>query len=345
MTIQRSVKREYPALVKSQVGRWLNGAPRGSQKIVAQALDVSERTLRSWKRSFGSTKRRGRRQQQSSLWEQRRIVQEWVRQGYPGSRPVIKALPGVRVRLVRAVIAELKLRRRRRAMEKKIKVRTRITVKAVGVVVAMDGATIQKGEDLLVVRDRGSLSVKAEACEGSLRSLNTLETLQKMKDEARLPLVLCTDNGSPFCSSSVRSFLEDNKIIHLRSLPRVPQHNGSCENAVRELKLVMREGVPVAYACTTLNESRKRRQLGWKTSLEIDRENFVPYNEENRKMFYEGVKLAINEAVLGTKSVRERRKIEREVILAMLERFRLVIITRGDQTYALKSVENACTPQ
>jgi hypothetical protein len=73
---------------------------------------------------------------------------------------------------------------------------------------------------------------------------------------------------------------------------RVPQHNGSCENAVRELKELLANEAAVHDACRALNEGRKRQKLGWKTSAEIDKESRVKYNDEDRTNFYEKTKAA-----------------------------------------------------
>lgn len=334
MTIQMQRKPEYPASARKQIVKWLEAQPKGSKKLLAEALGVSDRTLRNWKKSHGSIKRRGRKQLRSKLHELLKIARQWKKQGYSGSLPVIKALPGTRVKLVREVVSGLKLRKSRRARNYQTRARVTVTVKQVGVVVAMDGATIRRGEDLIVVRDRGSLGVTAEKCHGSLRSENTLSELERLKADNKLPLVVCTDNGSPFCSKTIEKFLSTNQVIHLRSLPRVPQHNGSCENAVRELKDLLKFNESVSDACRILNEGRKRRKLGWKTSAEIDKESRVTYNDEDRAKFYEKTKAAIEVAVLGTKVGRERRKNEREAIFRTLEGFGLITRTRGDQTCA-----------
>ena len=92
----------------------------------------------------------------------------------------------------------------------------------------------------------------------------------------------------------------------------MPQHNGSSENAVKELKQLLNEGLSIERSCEILNKSRKRRQLGWKTTEEVDGENFVQYIEESRDKFYNEALLAIKQALHGTKSVFERRKAERE---------------------------------
>lgn len=326
---------EYPPELKKKVAQWLKNDPRrGSQKIVAEALGVSDRTLRSWRNADGQTKKRGRKPRPKSLAESKIIVREWRKQGKPGWRPIASALSGIRIRIVQETVAVFKKRERRRAMEKILKARISINVNSAGTVAAMDGATIRKGEDLVIVRDRGSLAVQVKACHGPLRSTDTLEVLYKMKAEDRLPLVLCTDNGSPFCSKIVKDFLEKHLVIHLRSLPYVPQHNGSCENAVMDVKRQLNDGRTIDQTCEILNKCLRRRQLGWKTAHENEMLNFSPNNAEKRIQIYEAAKLAKKEVLLGTNSGYERRKAEREAILRTMERFNLITITRGGQICA-----------
>ena len=328
------MRKEYPATLKKRVGSWLRSAPRGKRKLVAEVLGVSDRTLRSWRRLGDETKKRGRKPKPKSLTEKKMILQEWYKQGKPGWRPTASALPGIRVRVIQETIAAAKKRQRRRAMEKTKKLRVSIEVKKVGTVAAMDGATVRKGEDLVIVRDRGSLAVQVKACHGPLRSTDTLEVLQKMKAEDRLPIMLCTDNGSPFCSRVVKDFLEKHHVIHLRSLPYVPQHNGSCENAVMDVKRQLNDGKSIDQTCEILNKCLRRRRLGWKTAHESEVLNFSPNNAEKRIEIYEAAKLAIKEALLGMNSGYEKRKAEREAILSTMERFELITRTRGDQTCA-----------
>lgn len=232
------------------------------------------------------------------------------------------------------MIAQLKLKKTQRANRRLRKARIRINVKKVGAVAAMDGATVRRGEDSLIVRDRGSLNIKATECLSSLSSKNTLKMLHEMKQENALPIVLCTDNGSPFCSNNVTAFLEKHQVIHLKSLPHVPQHNGSAESAVKEVKELAKSGLNLLAILKTLNQRRKRRQLNWKTADEFYSAEYIPYNNEMRQKFYDAAKLAIKMSMLGTKNGYERRKAEREAILTTMERFELITITRGGQTCA-----------
>ena len=269
-----------------------------------------------------------------------KIAREWRRQGYTGSRPVIKVVNFIPARKIREVIAEFKKRKKKRYNFYRKRVQVRVRVKKAGVVVTMDGATARKGEDYIVYRDRGSLSVESSSCEGTLKSKNTLNVLTNLELEGRLPLVFCTDNGSPFCSSEVENYLSTNYIVHLKSLPHVPQQNGSCENAVKEFKELLQEGFTATESCKILNESRKRQSIGYRTAKEFDQENFRSYTEEDRKHFYTKANQAIEMAKLGIKSVYEKRKAEREAIFQTMERFELITRTRGGQLYSPEPEDN-----
>ena len=330
--MERQKKRyAHTAQLRQGVGSWLKTAPRGSQKQAAAALQVSTRTLRSWARDVErAPRKRGRKRKQISLGAARAVVREWERQGCPGSRPVGRALPQVPLRAVRAIVAKLKKRKRRRCRRMREAHRTSVLVHQAGVLSAMDGATLKWKKDFLVVRDRGSLKTNARACRRRhLRSSDTVELLKELKAQRCLPLVIATDNGSALCSAEVQDFIKRNKVIHLRSLPRVPQHNGSAENAVREFKEVVGLGIEPEAACDLLNHARRRKKLGWQTSLQFERVNFNQINDVDRAWFYRSASLAIRQAMLGKKSSCEKRKAEREAIFQTLERFSLITRTKG----------------
>lgn len=325
-------KQQYPEEFKKRVGLNLTTAPRGTQKLTANLLGVSSRTLRSWKKDHRKAyNKRGRKKLEVTLLEVFAITREWLRQGRPGSRPVIYALPQLRIKVVRSVIAELKHRYKKRYEKIKVQERKTMHVHKPGFVTAMDGATITKGEDVIVYRDRGSISTNIEECENHLRANDTLRVLTKLKDNNRLPLVLCTDNGSPLCAEVVKDFLNENHVIHLRSLPRVPQQNGSAENAVQDFKKLVKSGSSNEAACLILNKHRKRQKLGYKTSDEIEQENLVLCKKEDRALFFEATRTAIEIAVLGIDSAHEKRKAERNAIFETMERFSLITITRGQR--------------
>src|SRR5262249_25450693 len=51
-----------------------------------------------------------------------------------------------------------------------------------------------------------------------------------------LPLVLASDNGSENVNEDVEAYLAKKRVVHLRSLPRTPQHNAWAERAIGELR-------------------------------------------------------------------------------------------------------------
>jgi len=303
---------------------------------------VTDRTIRNWKsQSRRAEKKSGPVAEKITFRERMIIAREWRHQGYPGARPVINALRGMRVRVVRSVISKLKYRRKQRREKALREARVRVKIKRSGTVATMDGATVQKGEDYIVYRDRGSLSVQSSFCDGPLQSANTIALLEELKVQGRLPLVICSDNGSPFCANAVEDFLESNQVVHLKSLPYVPEHNGSCENAVKEMKALIAEDYSPKEACEILNERRRRQQLNYQTSVEFDYENYQWNTSQERTKFFESAKQAIKEAKLGTESEHKRRKAEREAIFKTMERFDLITRTRGGLSYPTKPEDNA----
>jgi len=328
-------KKEHELSLKSTVGIRLLTAPWGSQAQVGHVLTVTTRTLRTWKkqaREKQSPAKRGRKKAQAKFSEIMSIAREWRRQGKPGSRPVINKLKGLRVRLIREVVAGLKEKTKRRYQRHVLANRTSVEVSKPGVFTVMDAAKIpnQDGGECIVLRDRGSLRTEIETSEKDATcAADTLRVLNALKEQDRLPLVIGTDNGSPFVAASVAACLQENKVVHLRSLPRVPQHNGAGENAVGDAKRLLRDGESATQACRILNDCRKRATLNWKTPSELERENFLPVTHEERELFYNAANLAIQQAVLGTKNAYEKRKAEREAIFQTLESFSLITRTRG----------------
>ncbi len=305
---------------------------------MAKMLGVSSRTLRQWSTSCSSEpKKPGRKKVETSFFELLAIAREWKKQGRPGSRPVANALPKMRVRVVREVIAELKKRSERRYQKIRLQNRSSLVVKQIGIVGAMDAATIQKGDEFIVYRDRASLGVSTLNSDSYTNSSDSLKILWNLKEKDKLPFVLCTDNGSPFCSDVVASFLKENKVIQLHSLPYVPQHNGSAENAVCEIKKILDQGMNPQEACELLNKYRFRSKLGWKTSYEVEQEHAKPCTNEERTKFYEAACIAIELAVQGKKSSCEIRKFRREAIFQTLESFSLATRIKGHLTPSLKA--------
>lgn len=297
---------------------------------------MTTRTLRSWKKQAAEARapcRRGRKKTIATLGQLLAIAREWRRQGRTvGSRPIIAAMKGVQVRLIREVIAELKRHRRARHRAHVLANRTTVKVHKPGIMVVLDAAKMpsEEGGECIMYRDRGSLRTDVKESEHeATRASDTLKVLNELKSSSRLPLVAGTDNGSPFVAGPVKDFMHENKVVHLRSLPRVPEQNGSAEHAVGEVKGLAKDGITYGDACRILNDCRKRETLNWKTPTEIEKVHLEPCTEEMRNEFYNAAKTAIETAMLGTETAYEKRKAEREAIFQTMERFSLITRIRG----------------
>lgn len=327
----------YPKELKERVvWQQQQSCRRGKQLLTAQLLGVTTRSIRNWKTDVKLDKKVGRKKIKITLKEKIVIAKEWKRQGYPGTRPVIKSLSQLRIRAVREVIGQLKQRRQKRYYKVKTKVRTSIKVYHAGTVGSMDGTSIKRGNDFVVYRDRGSLKINAEKCESNLRSIDTIKVLDAVKAQRQLPFVLCTDNGSPFCAGNIEDYLSKNYIIQLKNLPHVPQHNGACERAVREFKEVFIENLDPEKTIKILNNNRLRPSLSWQTSNEFEKNNYRIFELADRIKFYENTKEKIYEATENIKSRKEKRKKEREAILKNMELYGLIKINRGNQSRCAK---------
>jgi hypothetical protein len=331
----------YSKKFKQSVSQNLKSLPYGKQKIVAKVLSVTSRTLRNRKRAKSFNKNPGPIKKAIRFNEQLKIAKEWKRQGYPGSRPVVAALPQLRIRSIREVISKLKSRRGKRRSLRKVMARKNIKVHHPGTVTSFDGATTDNNANYLVQRDRASLTIEVHRCDSHLKAQDTMSALTRLKIEDRLPFIVCTDNGSQLCADVVRDFLDKNYIIHLKNLPHVPQHNGACEIAVREFKEVFIENCDVAKTLKSLNENRKRKSLNWHTAKEFYNENFKTISTDERMKFYETTKSNISMATFGIQNAKEKRKLEREAIFKTMESFNLITITRGNQNRYPKAEKNS----
>jgi transposase InsO family protein len=89
---------------------------------------------------------------------------------------------------------------------------------------------------LLAVRDLASgmqllwLPVESPNADHALRALRSLFALHGA------PLVLKTDNGSPFIADSTEQFLAQSEVKSLFSPPRMPRYNGAAEAGIGSLK-------------------------------------------------------------------------------------------------------------
>lgn len=329
--------------LKVMIGEWLRRDPgRGKIKTLSESLRVSPKTLNNWKRK--RPKKTGRpsytnTQRRSAM---RAVAKELRRQGYPGEKAIERALPHVPLRLIREYVALAKTKRRKRMAINRKRARITIKVKATSVILAQDGAHLGRSGkepvDAQIIKDRASLKI-VTASVGPPTEDHVLADLTQLKKSRALPLVWSTDNGSNYCTEAVTKYLEENNVIHLRSLPRTPQHNGAVERAVRELKAVSALGKGVAVdevsakvalerAAHTLNSCRYRNIHG-ATADALDENLPAAYNLVNRNVFYAECRKAMCEARIGAVSWRSARMAERKAIYETLNKYGLIEITTG----------------
>ena len=123
--------------------------------------------------------------------------------------------------------------------------------------------------------------------------------LELLKKERGLPLVWMTDNGAAYCNKEVREYMKREKVVHVRSLPRTPQHNGAAEVMMREIKTDSMLGKKTVLSCEKdaharvvnsalkINKNRRRMSLSFKCSDEVDDEMRVNGKKVDRALFYE----------------------------------------------------------
>ncbi len=289
---------------------------------VAEALDVSERTLRNWRNSAKKGfKPQGRPKTSSEVVKlaRQKVFLLMKKHGCPGWRPIAAELHGeVPVRLVQKFVAEFK-------QEQKIKrevQRHQITQK--NVIWTLDGAFTKKNSEKIenqVLKDRGSLAwIGHEASIKASKTIDVVNVVQKSGLLNGFPLVLSTDNGAAYKSSELREFLKANKVIHLRSLPRTPQHNGSVERGICELREIMeakQSDLKVALECA--NDRYRRYGKVWSTANLVYCAKSVPYTEYERDQFYKACAEQLKLVQGLPVGFRKRRLMEREVVFRLLE--------------------------
>jgi hypothetical protein len=182
---------------------------------------------------------------------------------------------------------------------------------------------------------------------------DTIAKLQALERLGRLPLVLATDNGSPYVAQDVGQWLAEHHVVHLLNLPHTPQHNAWIERAFRELEAEAGLGAGLVLdspdealldARRRLEEHRPRACLGGRTAADVDR--MLPSWEAavDRGAFYAAACQARDEALRDVIGARARRRAAREATLSTLERFGLAYRPRGGARLPTGKAEGISCP-
>jgi len=337
---------------------------------VAGLAGVSSRALRTWRGLAPGDVRPGPApcppdELRRDLW---RVARTWRRIGRGcGERAVHAVLVGeVSLRRVRAALRDLKARRRRVQRRLAEARRVHVVVHARDVLWSQDATHLGRcprgpgaGEASVGLRGLGGSpgealgAVQAESIKdvastelvdvrvGSpARAAEVVAMLEGLRRARGLPLVHSTDNGV-YVSQLVRAYLAGHQVVHLRNLPRTPQHNAWAERGFGELKQetglgrgvvlsdVEKARARVAKACRRINQERPRTSRGGLTATQLDATLPRWQAQVSREAFWTAACAAMEELTKDASNERERRLLEREAVFATLEAFGLVTRTRG----------------
>lgn len=334
--------------VRTALGRTIR------QKKFARAVDVSDRTVRNWRsrtcaRDFPKLGRpaHDERAHRIAFWK---VGREYLRQGRCGAEGIAAGIGGalperVPLRLIRLHVKRFKAcvspHKRRRILPRRV----RVDVLAKNALWVQDSTQVGRDEsgekiESQIIKDRGPLLTVGVQTGGPTHSQDVLKLLSRLKHARGLPLVLGSDNGSCYVSDDVEAYLRREKVIHLRSLPRTPEHNGSAEIGNGEIKRCAgidksattncaAAHASVVGAALTLNKNRVRLSKGLKTGAQLDETLSVGYHQIERDRFYRACSKRMVEAQQRVSGKREQRMAEREAIYSTLETFGLVKRYRG----------------
>ncbi|MGZ3789441.1 MAG: hypothetical protein ACXVLQ_13010 [Bacteriovorax sp.] len=346
--------------VRKSVGLLLAKKGLMDPKIAAMELEVSERTLRTWKKCAkeGAFKKIGRPKKLNPIEKLKMIklvLQEYKLQGRPGWRPVAAGLRGrVPTRVVQETLSKIKLKERRDQLQmKKWKMKS-VKVNYPNVIWTQDGTHLgrlrnKKEVQAQVIKDRCTLKIKRADIGPAANSEKIIETL-KTERASELPLVWMTDNGACYTSKDVMQFLDESKVIHLKNFPHTPEHNGACERAIRELKEVSRLGKGIVLqdeveateklksAAATLDNFRRHASLGYMTSKDREKHALKIDVGLIRDEMYNRYKSELKKIEMNMHG-RSKRHAEREMIFCLLEEYGLITRSTGVRIVERKSEE------
>jgi len=206
-------------------------------------------------------------------------------------------------------------------------------------VTGLSGAGILQAEMLRDVASTKTIGTAVSAPATGVEIVAQLECAAA--ERGAWPLVLATDNGATYCSQVVEDCLALHEVVHLRNEPRTPQHNPWVEHGHGEHQeeMLLSSWRPpfdrhelaagLERARQTLDHHRLRRTRGWNTAADYDLGLTPAAGVISRAVFYETACQAIARAVEGLDRARERRRAEREAILATLQSFKVITRSRG----------------
>ena len=238
-TIETQVKRNAVAL-----SRWLGGYFGKTAAECASLLGISESTLKTWTRSHRKKKLlklvpRGRRP---------RKIPEDTERGVKVIFGLLGACTSVaKMREYFPEVPAEHLEELRQEFKCCLKgsykwVAKATNWKSAGTVWAMDFTKPPEDIDgrfckILVVRDLASGKMLAAMAVEKENSMSVIDLLIVLFQKHGAPLVIKSDNGSPFISYETCEFLRERGVLQLFSPPVMPTYNAAVESGIGSLKM------------------------------------------------------------------------------------------------------------
>lgn len=263
------------------------------------------------------------------------------RAGWSTVQALLQDLPK---RVIDAVLKVLKTEHRIEEARRLRQQRVHVKVLASGAVLAQDSTHVGsfKGRKAWaeVAKDAATCEAWAFGDGKPITGQAMLAHLADLKAQGRLPLVLATDNGSAYKEQRVQAWLAEHQVIQLFSRPRTPQDNGRAERGIGEGKALAGLGKGVQLetralgaqildqALQRLNQLWPRHSKGGLTAAQLKQALPSWQARTSRSRFYSTACAAIRAIKADTK--RALRRETREAIFRTLERFGLILRTRGE---------------
>lgn len=272
-----------------------------SRRETATCLELAPRTLRLWEQRHRAPPcapaPRGRPCRDATP-ERRSEVRELLTElGPHAGLPLLYHLfPDV----ARGELQELQALERLRRRSRRSEYARQLQWHHVGAVWAVDYAEPPQPIDgvysaLLSVRDLASGRQLAWLPVPQATAEQAAACLEALFHEHGPPLVLKSDNGSPFTADETARLLAVRQVVPLFSPPYTPRYNGACEAGIGSLKtrthhLAAYDGRPGRWSCEDVEAARRMadeeqypRRLGGLTAAEAWQGRTPPTADERRR--------------------------------------------------------------
>jgi hypothetical protein len=308
---------------------------------------VNVKTVSRWRGKVGPKKAGRPPHSQQVLDEARpRILAVLQTIGFKAGWPTVKVhLQDVPTRVIYTLLKVLKAEHRAELARQARENAVHVDVLAQGALLAQDsthtGNCRGRKTWAEVLKDAATTEAWAFGNGKPVTGDAMIEYLEELKAQGRLPLVLATDNGSAYKEHRVMEWLAKHQVIQLFSRPRTPQDNARAERGIGEGKSLSGLGKGVLLenpllgveildeALQRLNQFWPRRTKGGLTAAQL--KVVLPHWQStvSRSKFYEAACSAIRAIKADNK--RALRKETREAIFRTLEKFGLILRTRGER--------------